>query len=60
LSIQAGMTERATSRCRNTEVLILCGIGHQTTDPIFREYATVKSQEVYGVLDGNANDLSDL
>jgi hypothetical protein len=54
------MPERATSRCRNTEVLILCGIGHQTTDPIFREYATVKSQEVYGVLDGNANDLSDL
>src|SRR5208337_2111661 len=45
---------------RTRSILILCDIGRDTSDPIFRECVTVKGQGVRGVLDGNANDLSDL
>lgn len=54
------MTEKRFPTAETREVLILRGIGHETSDAISEEYATVKEQEVYGVLDGNANDLSDL
>ena len=36
------MTEKRFPTAETREVLILRGIGHETRDAIFREYATVK------------------